>query len=90
MLDCLAPKSIMSAHPIQVALPHLDAAGIGRTKLRRQLDQRIEHSLQVEGRTTDDLQHVGGRGLLLQGFAQLTQQPRVLDGDNGLSGEVLH
>ena len=48
-------------------------------------------------RAGDDLQHLGGRGLLLQRFgeivgalAQLVEQPRVLDGDDGLGGEVLH
>ena len=52
-------------------------------------DQRIEHGLQIEGRAADDLEHVGGGGLLLQRFAQLVEQPRVLDGDDGLGGEVL-
>ena len=28
--------------------------------------QRVEYLLQIEGRATDDLQHVGGSGLLLQ------------------------
>ena len=51
------------------------------------LDQRIEHGLQIEGRAADDLEHVGGGGLLLQRFAQLVEQPRVLDGDDGLVGE---
>ena len=32
---------------------------------RCQLDQRLEHRLEVEGRATDDLEHVGGRGLLM-------------------------
>ena len=41
------------------------------------------------GELRDDLEHVGGRGLLLQRFAQLVEQPRVLDGDDGLSGEIL-
>ena len=41
------------------------------------------------GRAADDLEHVRGRGLLLQRFAQLVQQPRVLDGDHRLGGEVL-
>ena len=36
------------------------------------------------------LQHLRGRGLLLQRFAQLVEQARVLDGDDGLGGEVLH
>ena len=42
------------------------------------------------------LQHLGGRGLLLQrlgevvgALAQFVEQPRVLDGDDGLRGEVL-
>ena len=42
------------------------------------------------------LQHLDGRGLLLQrlgkivgALAQLAEQPRVLDGDDGLGGEVL-
>src|SRR5262249_56637086 len=58
-------------------------------------DQRIEHALKIEGRSADDLEHVGGRGLLLQrlsevvrALAQFVEQPRILDGDNGLSGEV--
>ena len=41
------------------------------------------------------LQHLGGRGLLLQrlgqivgALAQLVEQARVLDGDDGLGGEV--
>ena len=55
---------------------------------RRRLDQRIEHGLQIEGRAADDLEHVGGGGLLLQRFAQLVEQPRVLDGDDGLGGEI--
>ena len=55
---------------------------------RRRLDQRIEHGLQIEGRAADDLEHVGGGGLLLQRFAQLVEQPGVLDRDDGLGGEV--
>ena len=53
------------------------------------LDQCIEHRLQVEGRAADDFENVSGRGLLLQGFAQLGQQPRVLDGNDSLGSEVL-
>ena len=53
-----------------------------------EFDQRVEHRLQIEGRAADDLEHVGGGGLLLQRLAQLVEQPRVLDGDDGLGGEV--
>ena len=44
---------------------------------------------EIEGRAADDLEHVRGRSLLLEGFTQLAKQPRILDGDHGLSGEVL-
>src|SRR5262249_37427367 len=57
-------------------------------QLRRGCDQRIEHLFQFEGRAADDLDHVGGRGLLLKRFAQLVEQPRVLDGDDGLLREI--
>ena len=57
----------------------------------------LEHRLQVARRAGDDLQHLAGRGLLLQrlgqiigALAQLVEQPRVLDGDHRLGGEVLH
>ncbi len=46
--------------------------------------------MQIEGRTADDLEYVGGGGLLLQGYAQLVQQPRVFDCDDGLGGEILY
>jgi hypothetical protein len=35
------------------------------------LSERIEHHLQIEGGPADDLEHVGGGGLLLQRLAQL-------------------
>ena len=59
-------------------------------------NQRIEHRLQIERRAADDLQHVGGRGLLLQRLREiararlhLVEQPHVLDRDHGLVGEGL-
>ena len=53
-------------------------------------NEGLQHRLQIESRPADDLEHVGGRGLLLQQFTQLVEQPRILDGDDGLVGEVLH
>ena len=57
-------------------------------------DERVEHRLQIERRAADDLEHVGGGGLLLQRFGQivgallhLVEQPHVLDRDHGLVGE---
>jgi hypothetical protein len=63
---------------------------MGVAQLGHRLDQRIEHRLQVEGRAADDFEHVGGGGLLLEGFPQLVEQARVLDGDHGLAGKILH
>ena len=56
-------------------------------KPRGRLDKRVEHRLQIERRPADDLQHVGGGGLLLQGFAQLVEQAGVLDRDDGLAAK---
>jgi hypothetical protein len=51
---------------------------------------------QLGNRAADDLEHVGGGGLLLQRFGkivsaltQLFEQSRVLNGDDGLAREVL-
>src|ERR1700730_16498194 len=52
------------------------------------LDKRVEHGPQVECRAADDLEHIGGGCLLLQGFAQLVEQAGVLHCDPGLPGEV--
>src|SRR5690348_17150058 len=56
----------------------------------RGFDKRVQYGLQIECRAADDLKHVSGGSLLLERLAQLVQQPRVLDGDDGLSSEVLH
>src|SRR4029450_13010232 len=50
----------------------------------------IEHHLQIESRTTDDLEHIGGGGLLLERLTQFVEQAGVLNGDDRLSGEVLY
>ena len=75
---------------VNVAVPaRVDRRHVRFAQPRRRLDQRVEHRLQIERRAADDLEHVGGGGLLLQRFAQFAEQPRVLDGDHRLGGEVL-
>src|SRR5207237_5953954 len=49
----------------------------------------VEHRGEVAGRGIDDLQDLGGRGLLFEGFARLGNEPRVLHRDDRLRGEVL-
>jgi hypothetical protein len=71
------------------ALTQKNARIVRLAEARCRLGQRIEHRLQIEGRAAYDLEHVGGGGLLLQRFAQLVEQARVLNGDDGLRGKVL-
>ena len=55
----------------------------------RLFQHRVEHRREIAGRGIDDLQHLGGRGLLLQCLARLGDQPRVLHRDHRLRREVL-
>src|SRR5689334_25280312 len=50
---------------------------------------RIEDRREVAGRGIDDLQYLGGRGLLLQRLARLGDEPRILHRDDRLRREVL-
>ena len=61
----------------------------GSAQPHRLFQHRIEHRRQIAGRGIDHLQHLGGRGLLLQRLALLGDQPRVLHRDHRLGGEVL-
>src|SRR5215469_15130128 len=82
-------KAILDAEPERpVACP---------TEFGRAREHGLEYGLQLAPRSGDDLQHFGRRSLLLQGFseiigalAQLVEQPRVLDGDDRLRGEVFN
>jgi hypothetical protein len=73
---------------IGVAFRPVNGCTVGIAQLSSRSDQRVEHCLKVEGRAADNLQDIGGSGLLLKGFAQLIEQPGVLDGDDSLGGEV--
>src|SRR3974390_3736670 len=72
--------------PFTVAPPNEGVVSLAQA--RRRLYKRVEHGLHVERRTADYLEHVGGGCLLLEGFAQLVEQPRVLDGNDGLRGKI--
>ena len=56
-----------------VAVQPQDGRPLRAAEPRGRLDQRVEHPLQIEGRAADDLEHVGGRGLLLQRLPQLLE-----------------
>src|SRR6516165_6988432 len=53
------------------------------------LEHRVEDRGEVAGRGIDDLQYLGSRGLLLQGFARLGQEPRIFHRNDGLRREIL-
>jgi len=68
----------------------------GLTEPHSLVEHRLEHRCQIAGRAVNDLQYLGGRGLLLQCLAEVAipgldfvEQTHILKGDGGLVGEGL-
>src|SRR5262245_32283250 len=87
----------MRPHDHQVALAEPQHHIINPTNPRGALDDGVEDRLHIRGRAADDAEHLGGCGLMFQGFAQfrvafldLLEQPHVFDGDDGLISESRH
>src|SRR5260370_17237814 len=81
---------------VDLPLPQIHRAKRRPTDVRGILEHLVEHWGQIAGRRTDDLQHFGRCGLLLEGFFEiarlglhLVEQPDVLNGDDGLVAERL-
>ena len=79
-----------------ISLPEIERAEICLTQPRGVCEHGLEHRLEFPGRAGDDPQHLRGRRLLFQRFAQIigppaqvANQPRVLDRDDRLVGKVL-
>jgi len=66
-----------------------DVAKAGLAQTHRFFEHHVEDGRKIAGRGVDDAKHLSGGGLLLQGFAGLGQQPRVLYRDDRLRSEVL-
>src|SRR5215467_444164 len=71
-----------------------DNAEFGIAEPRRVLEHRLKNRLERARRTADQLEHLRRGGLVFQSLLQLPcsrllgfEQPRVLDGDDGLVGE---
>ena len=82
-------------HHEAASLGHPQIAELGLADPRRILQHGLEHRLQLARRALNDAQHVRRRRLLLQRFgeivgalAQFVEQPRILDGDDGLGGKT--
>src|SRR6516164_7284136 len=58
------------------------------TKPPRTLGDGFQYRLNIRRGGSDHTEDLACHGLLLQRFAQLVEQPRVLDGDDGLGGEI--
>jgi len=58
-------------------------------KVNRLVEHRFEDWGEVARRSVDDLQDLGGGGLVLQCLARLGQQPRIFDRNHCLRREVL-
>src|SRR5262249_14100801 len=87
-LDIRGRGVVSSNRAEAISLPDVQRADLRLAEAHRVFQHRLEYRLQLARRTADDLQHLGGRRLLLQRFAQLVEQASVLDGDDGLSGEA--
>ena len=66
----------------------------GFAQARSRLHERVKHHLKIERRPTDDLEYIGGRGLLVQRLgevsrspSQFVEQPGILDRDDGLAAK---
>ena len=94
--DHLLAHAVGGAQPELLALlvEHVDRAGIGARELHGALHDRGQHVFEVE-RRIDRLRDLAERpqfadraGKLVGARAQLVEQAHVLDGDDGLVGEV--
>jgi len=59
------------------------------TQPHRLFKHRVEHRREIAGRGIDDLQYLGGCGLLLQCLARLGQEPCILHCNDCLCREIL-
>jgi hypothetical protein len=85
----------MRRDPEVVAVPQENHSIIRRTKRDRRPDDGVENRLHNGRRATDDAQNLTTRRLLFQrlaqivgALAQLIKQAAILDGDDGLIGEI--
>src|SRR5262249_25925783 len=83
-LRCIVQRDV----PEYIAFVEQQVAEAGLADANGVLKHSLEHWLQFAGRAADDLEHVGGGGLLLQRVPQLVEQARVLDRNDGLGSEV--
>ena len=96
VLEKLGSNPRLGANRIDVAVAQEDRRGRRAAERPRGIGQGPENQVQIERRTADHLQNVGGRSLLFQGLGQVTgarlhfiKQAHVVDGDHSLFGKRL-
>src|SRR5215831_16163278 len=87
IFPCILGKSALRDAVIDVAATAHHIRMVGAAKARYRFHERVKNRFKVDRRAADDLEHVAGRGLPLQRFAGLGQEPHVLDGYHSLVGE---
>ena len=65
----------------------MQKAEIRLANTARVFEHLLKYRVEFPGRRTDDLQHFRSRGLLFQRLLGIIEQPRILDGDDGLVGK---
>src|SRR6516225_8435682 len=84
-------RGVMRGHHAKsISVAEIQRTELSLTDAGRIFQHGLEYRLQCARRRTDDAQHVRRGCLLLKRLLQFVEQPRVLDGDNGLGGEVLY
>ena len=63
---CFLGKAARRDQVIFIVSPPEHHCLVGAAEARHRLNQRVENRLEIDGRAADDLEHVGGSGLLLQ------------------------
>jgi hypothetical protein len=77
-------------HPQELAVEPEDECPVRSAQPDRTFGNSFEHRVKIERRAADNFEHISGHRLLLQRLFKLVEQPRVLDGDDRLSGKVLN
>src|SRR5262245_66274843 len=68
------------SRPVVVGLASEYERAFGLAQSCRRFGQSVEHGLQIECRAADDLEHVGGGGLLLERFTEvISALPQFLE-----------
>src|SRR5262249_28005831 len=73
--------------PQHLTIEAQDMSAVGAAQPACAFGKGLEHCLQIERRTADDVEQLAGCCLLIERFAQFVEQACVFNGDHRLRGE---